>query len=613
VPLTERFVHSDFRWDPTGTAVPAGMAELDGWWHAVLTLYEPPEAMARPIFDEFLLTCGLFRAEVVVNAERGDRPGRLKRLKTLLRQRQADPETAADPAENAATLQLAQELEEMGSNSECTWRAACYLHLWAASSSELRDRITAAQSLARARDMVLVHERRALWPYWRAMQPFWTQDKDRYRLLDYSTRQLVRLLPLFGHPANLPPDKAIGVLYQTASRSLFNWIVPDESLFANPHHLIVGGTGSGKSVLEDENLIAMRRRGAKVVIIDLGGSFENFCESSAGVYVDYDVKSRANRLNPLWLPPGMPPDAEVLRSRVLWLEGLVRERGRRLPGDDLVVLEDALRRAYFRNLQEPVLLRHVRAILLRDERGAALAHRLSVWCEDGSLSNLFDGPSQIDLSAAVVVFDLKRVMQDQRDEDLSRVIFNSIVGAVSSLSLSASREPKFLTFDEAGIMLKDEATAEFMEYCFRTLRKTGVAVCAIAQGLEDFLVNGRTRSAFVGAADNLFVLKQDNFDKARVIAEEKSLSERELKYIQSVNTTPGSHAEFLLIQKTPHGQRTLHLVSGSTPLKYAFTCNSREDRLALRDYRQAGLSRPDAVRRFAREHPRGILSSRLSP
>jgi hypothetical protein len=104
VPLTERFVHSDFRWDPAGISVPAGMAELDGWWHAVLTLYEPPETMARPVFDEFLLLCGLFRAELVINAERGDRASRLKRLKILRQQRQSDPATAADPAENAATL-----------------------------------------------------------------------------------------------------------------------------------------------------------------------------------------------------------------------------------------------------------------------------------------------------------------------------------------------------------------------------------------------------------------------------------------------------------------------------------------------------------------------------
>jgi hypothetical protein len=611
LPFAERFAHSDFCWDPDGVSVPAGMAELDGWSHAVLTLYEPPGDMGRPVFDEMMLLCGLSRAEIVVNVERGDRVKRVQRLRTVLRQRQSDPATAADPAERAATQQLTQELEEMGGSSEATWRAACYLHLWAPAPAELRDAVAVAQSLARSRDMVLIHERRALWPYWRAMQPFWTQDKDRYRLLDYSTRQLTRLLPLFGHPANLPADKAVGVLFQTAARTLFNWIVPDESLFANPHHLIVGGTGSGKSVLEDEILIAMRRRRAKVVIVDLGGSFGNFCECSGGVYVDYDIRSRANRLNPLWLPPGTAPDAEIIRSRALWLETLVMERGRRLSGDDLVVIEGALRRAWFRDLGQPVFLRNVRAALLQDERGAVLAHRLSLWCEDGSFANLFDGPSQVDLSAPVVVFDLKRVMNDLRDPDLCRVIFNSIVSAVSSLSLEMGPDPKFLTFDEAGIMLKDEATAEFMEYCFRTLRKAGVCVCALSQGLEDFLVNSRARNAFVGAADNLFVLKQDSHDKARVIAGEKNLSEAELRLVHSVNTVPGSHAEFLLIQKTPHGQRSLHLVSGSSPLKYAFTCNSKEDRTEMHRSMQSGMSRPDAVRRFAREHPRGILSSRL--
>lgn len=161
-------------------------------------------------------------------------------------------------------------------------------------------------------------------------------------------------------------------------------------------------------------------------------------------------------------------------------------------------------------------------------------------------------------------------------------------------------------------MLKDEATAEFMEYCFRTLRKTGVAVGAISQGLEDFLAHRQARNAFVGAADNLFVLKQDNYDKARLIAQEKSLGEPELACIQSINTVPGQHAEFVLIQKTPHGQRSLHLLSVSTPLKYAFTANSPEDRRALAAYEASGLSRPDAIRRFAREHPAGIVSSRLS-
>ena len=613
VPLTERFAHSVFRWDPEERTLPSGVAELDGWYHSVLTLYEPPEELARPAFDEFLLLSGLARAELVVNAERGDRLKRIKRLRTLLQQRRSDPRTAADPAESAATVQLTQELEDMGANSEGTWRAACYLHLWAPDIAELRERVATAQALSRARDAVFIPEKRALWPYWRAMQPYWTQDKDRYRLLDYSTRQLVRLLPLFGQPSNLGPGKKIGVLYQTASRSLFNWIVPDESLFANPHHLVVGGTGSGKSALAVENLIAFRRHRARVVVIDLGGSFASFCASSGGVYIDYNIQSRANRLNPLWLPPGTVPDPEVLRSRTLWLESLVRDRDRRLSADELVIVEDALRRAYFRDLNEPVFVRHVRAALLRSERGDLLARRLAPWCEDGSLANLFDGPAQIDLSAPVVVFDLKRVMHDQRDTDLARVIFNSIVSTVVSLALAPGSDPKYLTFDEAGVLLKDEATAEFMEYCFRTLRKTGVAVAALSQGLEDFLACRQVRNAFVGAADNLFILRQDNADKARRVAEEKNLSPVELAHVQSVTTVPGSHAEFLLVQQTPHGQRTLRLLSASTPLKYAFTANSPEDRRALQAYQQEGISRPDAVRRFAREHPRGIVSSRLLP
>jgi len=121
-PLIERFAHSVFRWDPLGAGIPVGMAELDGWFHAVLTLYEPPEELARPAFDQFLLRSGLFRAEMIVNVERGDRLKRMQRLKTLLRQRESDPQASQDPTERAATLQLNQELEEMGANSEATWR-----------------------------------------------------------------------------------------------------------------------------------------------------------------------------------------------------------------------------------------------------------------------------------------------------------------------------------------------------------------------------------------------------------------------------------------------------------------------------------------------------------
>jgi hypothetical protein len=336
IPLTERFVHSDFRWDPEGTSVPAGMAELDGWMHAVLTLYEPPEEMARPVFDELLLVCGMMRSELVVNAERGDRPKRMQRLRTVLRQRQSNAETADDPSERAATAQLAQELEEMGANSEGTWRAACYLHLWAAGGRRTA-RADRHGPVARPRPRHGLHPREAgalaLLAGDAAVLDPGQGPLPAARLLDPPARAAAAALRPADQPAARQGDRR--PLPDRLAQPL-QLDRPDESLFANPHHLIIGGTGSGKSVLQDENLIAMRRRRAKAIIIDLGGSFANFCEASNGVYIDYNIKSRANRINPLWLPPGhgaRPGGAALARP----LAGVPRDgarpaaRGRR-PG-----------------------------------------------------------------------------------------------------------------------------------------------------------------------------------------------------------------------------------------------------------------------------------------
>ncbi len=607
--ISESILQSTFTWDPTGKIIKEGIAMLDGWYHIILTMHEPPEEAHGFIFDELMLIDGIKNCEIIVNAEHGNKEERIKRLRNILNQRLNHFKTSGDPAERAATHQIELELENLGGNSESIWRAATYIHVWSDSIENVQAEANKIQTLARSRDIILIQEISALWPYWKAIQPFWTQDKDRYRLLDYSSNQLLRLLPLFGQPTNIYKNKNIGILYQTASRSVFNWLIPDETLFTNPHYLIVGGTGSGKSALAVENLIAFQRRPTQIVIIDLGGSFASFCNSCDGIYIDYNIKSKSNRINPLWLPAGITLDSEILRTNTLWLESLISEQGKRLSQDDIISLEEALKKAYLRDLNEPIYLRTVKTVLQNDPSTQHLARYLSPWCEDGTFSNLFDGPTIIDLSAPVVVFDLKRVMHDQRDPELTRIIFNSIVNTVVSLSLTLSKTSKYLVYDEAGILLKDESTARFMEYCFRTLRKTGVSVSAISQGMEDFTNSTDTRNGFIGAADNLFILRQENTDKIRIIAEEKKLSEREIAVIESLTTVPGKYAEFALIQQTPSGSRTLHLLSASTPLKYAFTANSPEDRKRIFEFQQSGMTKNQALLEFSKEYPNGILSA----
>jgi len=608
IPISENILQSSFSWDPTGKTVQQGVALLDGWYHAIFTMQEPPEETYGFVFDELMLIDGIKSCEIIINAERGNKEERIKRLKNILNQRLNHSEISTDPSQRTATEQIAFELENLGANSESTWRAATYIHVWADSLENLKLETSKLQTLARSRDIVLIEEISALWPYWKAIQPFWTQDKDRYRLLDFSSNQLLRLLPLFGQPTNIT-KKNIGVLFQTASRSVFNWVIPDETLFTNPHYLIVGGTGSGKSALAIENLISFQRHPTQIVIIDLGGSFTNFCHSCDGIYIDYNIKSTSNRINPLWLPVGVNIDNEILRTNTLWIESLLSDQDNRLSQQDLVSLEEALKKAYLRDINQPVYLRTIKSILQNDPSTQHLSRYLSKWCEDGALANLFDGPTLIDLSAPVVVFDLKRVMHDQRDQELTRIIFNSIVNTVVSLSLAQTKTSKYLVYDEAGILLKNQSTARFMEYCFRTLRKTGVSVSAISQGMEDFLNSTDTRNAFIGAVDNIFILRQENADKVKIIGAEKNLSDREIGIIESLRTLPGKYAEFILIQQTPTGSRSLHLLSASTPLKYAFTANSPNDRNKIFEYQQSGLTRNQALRKFSHEYPSGLMSA----
>ena len=94
-----------------------------------------------------------------------------------------------------------------------------------------------------------------------------------------------------------------------------------------------------------------------------------------------------------------------------------------------------------------------------------------------------------------------------------------------------------------------------------------------------------------------------------IIAEEKKLSEREIAVIESLTTVPGKYAEFALIQQTPSGSRTLHLLSASTPLKYAFTANSPEDRKRIFEFQQSGMTKNQALLEFSKEYPNGILSA----
>lgn len=611
LPLSEYFAHSPIEWTPTkNDDIAAGTLKVDGLFHRIVSLHMPgPNLAPFPYFEGILLHAGLNSMEMVLNITRGSRVKRIKDLRIKLKQRKGLPD---DPVEREQSLQLDRDLEELGANREHIWRASVHFILWADNNERLKKDVLRIMTEASRKETVLVEETHAAWAYWRGTQPFWTQDHDRYRMLEFSTQQVACLMPLCGHPTNITADKPLGVLYETSCGSMFNWLLPDGKLFTSPHHIIVGDTGSGKSMFEDEKQIAFRRMGAKSIIIDLGASYLNFCTSSGGVYIDYNLNKVSNRINPFYMAPESDVTPEFIRARTLWLEQLVRDRGQELGGDDVELLEEAVQSTYARHRgKKEIFLHDVRDSLtgITKPRAQVLAGRLGSWCADagGSKGNLFDGTTMVNFNAPVVVFDLKHVAHDNKDPELLRIIFNSIMALVASLTAVRTKEPKILSFDEAGMLVKDPTNAKFLEYCYRTLRKNGVVVAAMTQDIDDFvMVNPDLANIIVGSVENRVVMKQNNAAKVRRIGEVLGCNGAEMSVIADLRTGPGKFAEFMLMQTTSRKRRSFRLTSACTPLRYAMTCNSNSDLFVMDEDMKKGMSRADAIRAFSVKFPLGV-------
>lgn len=611
VPLSEYYAHSPVEWTRSKTDdIAAGTLKVDGLFHRIVSLHMPgPNLAPFPYFGGILLHGDLNSMEMVLNITRGSRAKRIKDLRVKLKQRKGLPD---DPVEREQSLQLDAELEELGANREHIWRASAHFILWADNHEKLKTDVLRLMTEASKKETVLVEETHAAWAYWRATQPFWTQDRDRYRMLEFSTRQVACLLPLCGHPTNILPDKQVGVLYETACGTMFNWLLPDGKLFTSPHHIIVGDTGSGKSMFEDEKQIAFRRMGAKSIIIDLGASYYNFCTSSGGVYIDYNLNKVGNRINPFYLAADAEVTPEFIRSRTLWMEQLVRERSQELSSDDVDLVEEAIQSAYARfHTRKEIFLHDVRDCMstISKPRAGILAGRLASWCADGGGSKgaLFDGTTMVNFNAPVVVFDLKHVAHDNKDPELLRIIFNSIMALVASLTAVRTKEPKILSFDEAGMLVKDPTNAKFLEYCYRTLRKNGVVVAAMTQDIDDFVnVNPDLANVIVGSVENRVIMKQNNASKVHRIGEVLGCNQAELATIADLRTGPGKFAEFMLMQTTARKKRSFRLTSGATPLRYAMTCNSNADLFVMDQDMKNGMPRAEAIREFSKRYPLGV-------
>lgn len=415
---------------------------------------------------------------------------------------------------------------------------------------------------------------------------------------------LADMLPLYG------PVKGT----QTPAQAYLNrrgetvfWDFFDSN--TNPHAIIVGASGAGKSFFVNDFILQNARCGAHFFVLDKGDSYKKLCSLLGGQYVRFELN------NPVTINPFLKePDSERTSFLVTVLSEMASggDERERLYREEAGVLQKAIASSYEdrKSKDKEVTLSDVveklnsrvcnRSLGLGENIGIKLALKLRPFTKEGQFGRFFDGCNQFNLGKKFTVFEMGNL---SAHADLQLVVLLNIMYFITNFVSQADMRPKrkFLLIDEAWSLLKLKNTAEFITNSFKTYRKYHCSAVAITQEISDLVGNACGIAIQANAANKVFLKQEPNvIDSLKAFA---SLTEKEIELLKTVETQKGKFSESLIISDSSRG--VIRLVPDPF-LYWLATSDAKEN-----DYLEERIQRfegkyLEALEDCAKERPHGL-------
>ncbi|MFF1679461.1 VirB4 family type IV secretion system protein [Streptomyces sp. NPDC058256] len=397
------------------------------------------------------------------------------------------------------------------------YRLGLYLTVHATSQERLTDEVAAVRALAAS---LLLDAKPTTY---RSLQGWVTclpMGLDLIKMRrTFDTAALSAAFP-FTSPDLPPPDPTSvaapsGVLYgyNVGSQGLVHW---DRFALDNHNSVILGRSGAGKSYLVKLELLRSLYRGIEIYVIDPEDEYARLAGSVGGTYVHLGAEDV--RLNAFDLPihtrsdgrRSAPKDALVRRS--LFLHTVLSVMlGSTLTATERAVLDRAIAVTYQRagitadprSWTRPApLLADLAATLHHSKNNAAadLAARLHPFV-DGAFSGLFAGPTTTRPDGHLVVFSL-RDLADELKPIGTLLTLDAIWRRVSN---PAQRRPRLVTVDEAWLLMKEQAGAEFLFRMAKASRKHWAGLTVATQDTADVLASDLGKAVVANAATQILL------------------------------------------------------------------------------------------------------------
>ncbi|MGV9722272.1 TraG/VirB4 family ATPase [Nocardia beijingensis] len=510
------------RFAPESLTIGTRHLEIGSDWTATLAVTGYPREVTAGWLAPLLSHPG--RVEVAVHID----PIDPATAATRLRRQQARLESSrmhdlgrgrlTDPQVDVAVEDAADLSARVARAEARLFRAGVYLTVHAASETELADEVAAVRALAASLlvDTCTLSYRAA--QAWVTTLPLGLDLIRVQRTFD--TTALAAAFPFDSPqlPAADPAqaDRPQGVLYgrDAASGLLFvDRFAPE----AHNHNLVIlGRSGAGKSYLVKTEILRSLYRGIEQVVIDPEDEYRRLATTVGGTHIR--LGTTEGRLNPFDLEVHTRPDGrrtaptDALTRRKLFLHTLSQV----LIGDQnpaqRAALDTALAATYAAvgitadpatwTRPAPTLsgLRDQLARLATPAAGE-LAAALHPFVGGGAYAGLLDGPTTTDPAGGLIVFSLRELPEELKTIG-TLLVLDATWRRVSS---PADRRPRMITVDEAWLLMRQPAAAEFLFKAAKSFRKHWAGLTVATQDSADVLSTELGRAIVSNAATQILL------------------------------------------------------------------------------------------------------------
>jgi conjugal transfer ATP-binding protein TraC len=381
--------------------------------------------------------------------------------------------------------------------------------------------------------------------------PDFPAEKWVRRAFHLPAAHFARILPLYG---GFRGTGTASIMYLNQRGELVAFDPFDNR--TNPHMVVTGMSGGGKSFTMVDLTQQMLTVGASMVILDRLASYKEVCAAWRGTYIEMDFNTPVC-FNPFYGPLDNEHVAFLTACLAEMASGGMEQLGR----EALNVLADAIAcfaQDWEPSSGEPTLGRFVETVLKTgtftvDEEsrslGRELARKLSMFYGRGPYAGFFDGPNQLALHPTLTVIELSKL---GKAYDLQGSALFALMHLLTQFFTAQERRhrKKFFLCDETIFLLKHPVTAAPLEEIERTFRKLRTCAIFLAQYGTDF--NSPAGEVIRKGSPTLLFLQQEK-EESDAIANILGLTDAERAMLPRCKRHEGWSSGFLRLGASEGG------------------------------------------------------------